>query len=216
MDPRERFNDTEEAFRTAVGGLLAGLWTALPCIVVNVNFAAMTVTLQPTIMAQQRNEVGATVNVKLPVLVDVPIVYQGGGGYVATFPIAAGDEALAIFASRCIDSWWQSGGIQTQAELRMHDLSDAFAIIGPRSQPHVITGINPAAAQLRKNDGSSFVEVNSQGVKVHADKVYEWDVHGYGQRLTWVSGTIWHYDNYTIGATVTSTDHPINPPGPLP
>lgn len=161
MDPRERIGDPEEAFRTAVEGLLSGLWTAIPCYVTKINFADMTVELQPTIMAKIRQQDGTLINVKLPILLDVPIMFQGGGGFTATFPIAAGDEALAIFATLCIDSWWQSSGVQTQAELRMHDLSDAFALIGPRSKPRVISGISTNSAQLRTDDGTTFAEVKS-------------------------------------------------------
>lgn len=173
MDPKERLHDNEEATRTAHEGLVSGLWTALPCEVVNVylNTAkkAMTVDLQPTIMAKQRAEDGTVKDVKLPLLLDVPVMFPNGGGFTLTFPIKPGDEALAIFGSRCIDSWWQSGGIQTQAEVRMHDLSDAFCLVGPRSQPHVIAAISTTAVQLRSDDGSTFMEITpDQKVNVTA------------------------------------------------
>lgn len=168
MDPRERLQDPEEALRTAYDGLVSSLNTAMPCQVVNVymNTAgkAMTVDLQPLIMAKQRAEDGTVKDVKLPLLVDVPVVFMGGGGFVVTFPIQPGDEALAIFGQRCIDSWWQSGGIQTQAEIRQHDLSDAFCIVGPRSQPHVIPNISTSTAQLRTNDGTCYIELAGGGV----------------------------------------------------
>lgn len=168
MDPRERLQDAEEAHRTAYEGLVSGLNTAMPCFVVNVymNTAgkAMTVDLQPTVMAKQRAEDGTVQDVKLPLLVDVPVIFPGGGGFVVTFPIKPGDEALAIFGNRCIDSWWQSGGIQTQAEIRMHDLSDAFCLVGPRSQPKVIPNISTTTAQLRTEDGTCYVELAGGGV----------------------------------------------------
>ena len=65
----------------------------------------------------------------------MPVVFPGGGGFALTFPVAAGDECLVVFASRCIDAWWQSGGVGEPMEPRMHDLSDGFALIGVRSQP---------------------------------------------------------------------------------
>ncbi|MGC8050122.1 Gp138 family membrane-puncturing spike protein, partial [Salmonella enterica] len=76
-----------------------------------------------------------------------------------TFPVAQGDECLVVFASRCIDSWWQSGGIQEQAELRMHDLSDGFAILGFRSQPRALSNISTTSAQLRSDDGATFIDL---------------------------------------------------------
>ncbi|MDU9086154.1 Gp138 family membrane-puncturing spike protein, partial [Klebsiella pneumoniae] len=66
---------------------------------------------------------------------------------------------LVIFADRCIDFWWQSGGIQEPVDERMHDLSDAFCIVGPQSQAKKIGGISTTAAQLRTDDGSAFIEV---------------------------------------------------------
>jgi hypothetical protein len=85
--------------------------------------------------------------------VDVPVIFPRGGGCTLTFPVKAGDECLLIFADRCIDFWWQNGGVQKPVDLRMHDLSDAFAIVGPQSQAHKISGISTSAAQLRTDDG---------------------------------------------------------------
>jgi phage baseplate assembly protein gpV len=91
--------------------------------------------------------------------VDVPVIFPRGGGCTLTFPVKAGDECLLIFADRCIDFWWQNGGVQKPVDLRMHDLSDAFAIVGPQSQAQKISGISTSAAQLRTDDGAAFVEV---------------------------------------------------------
>ena len=33
------------------------------------------------------------------------MVFPGGGGFALTFPVAAGDECLVVFASRCIDDY---------------------------------------------------------------------------------------------------------------
>ncbi|MDR7283533.1 hypothetical protein J2X84_002357 [Pseudomonas corrugata] len=109
---------------------------------------------------QVRDEAGALTGTELPLLVDCPVQFPAGGGCTLTFPVKAGDECLVVFSSRCIDAWWQSGGIQAQPELRMHDLSDGFALLGFRSQPRVIHGISTTATQLRSDDGAAFVEVN--------------------------------------------------------
>lgn len=94
-----------------------------------------------------------------PLLVDVPVVFPRGGGCTLTFPVKAGDECLVIFADRCIDFWWQNGGVQEPVDDRVHDLSDAFCIVGPQSQAQKISGISTSAAQLRTDDGAAFVEV---------------------------------------------------------
>lgn len=156
-------NDQEEAMRVVLDGRQSGLWTAMPCIVTSVDFTAMTLEAQPAIQGVVEDENGVKRLVNLPVLVDVPIVFPSAGGFTITLPIAVGDEVLVVFASRCIDAWWQSGGINKPAEARMHDLSDGFAIPGPRSQPNVITGISSTGAQIRNDAGSTYIEIAADG-----------------------------------------------------
>lgn len=163
MNRDQLLNDTETAIRTALDGRQAMMWTALPCIVTKVNLAQMTLECQPAIKGVQSNEDGTSTYVNYPQLVDVPICFPSAGGFTLTLPINIGDEVLAIIASRCIDAWWQSGGIQIPAEFRMHDLSDGFALPGPRSLPRVVTGISAVNAQLRSDSGTTYLEITPTG-----------------------------------------------------
>ena len=163
MDPRERYPDDEEIHRTANDALQAQLWTALPGIIQSFNAAAMTVVVQPAIMGTMTDEHGVKSNVSLPVIPDVPVVFPGGGGFTLTFPIAAGDECWLSFGSRCIDFWWQNGGVQKPVDSRMHDLSDAVAHVGIRSKAKAIGGISTSKTQLRSNDGATLVELDGAG-----------------------------------------------------
>ena len=47
--------------------------------------------------------------------------------------------------------------------MRMHDLSDGFAIPGPSSVPHAITNISSTGAQLRNSVGTTYVEIAADG-----------------------------------------------------
>lgn len=163
MDNRERLGDDEETLRMAFDSNLANLWTALPCIVSAVNFAANTISAQPAIKGTTTNPNGSTQSVNLPMLVDVPMVFPTAGGYSITFPVAIGDECLVVFASRCIDGWWQSGGVQEAMEFRMHDLSDGFAIIGTRSQARKVTAWDTVNLQIRSDDHNTLIEVDKTG-----------------------------------------------------
>jgi hypothetical protein len=160
MDQRELHNDFEEGLRSALDGRQARMWTALPGIVESFNADALTCTVQPAIKANVRSPDGSTQWVALPLLLDVPVTFPRGGGCTLTFPIAKGDECLVVFSSRCIDAWWQSGDVQVQSELRMHDLSDGFAIPGPFSQATKISGWSGDSVQLRSNDGAAFIGLN--------------------------------------------------------
>jgi hypothetical protein len=138
------------------------IWTALPAVVDTFNAGKATVHAQPTIQAQVYQPNGQWIDTNLPLCHDCPITYPGGGGFSLTFPLAKGNEGLLVFASRCIDSWWQSGGIQKQAELRMHDLSDGFFLpTGGMSNPNVPSSISTTGTELRSANGMASVHIDS-------------------------------------------------------
>jgi hypothetical protein len=162
-DRIELLDDEQEALRMAMDGRLSSVWVSIPGIVSKVYFDKMTLEVQPAIQGSVEDQYGNVTNVNLPVLVDVPIIFPSAGGFTLTLPIKIGDEVLVIFASRCIDSWWQSGGIGVPMEQRMHDLSDGFAILGPKSQPKKISNISSTNAQLRNDAGDTFLEISTGG-----------------------------------------------------
>lgn len=163
MQQRERFEDREEALRVAFESMQRNLWTALPGIVTAFNAGNGTVSVQPAIKAKYRNQSGTIVDVTLPLLINVPVQAYGGGNFVLTAPIAAGDEVLVVFASRCIDAWWQQSNVQPQLEYRMHNLSDGFAIPGFRSVPKAVSNWSTENAQLRNTDGTTYLEIQADG-----------------------------------------------------
>ncbi|MED7790285.1 Gp138 family membrane-puncturing spike protein [Klebsiella aerogenes] len=132
------------------------LRVALPGMVESFDAETVTATIQLGILGLSDGESTA-----LSVLNDVPVMFPRGGGCSLTFPVNKGDECLVIFADRSIDFWWQSGGIQEPVDDRMHDLSDAFCIVGPQSQAKKICGISTTSAQLRTDDGAAFIELSS-------------------------------------------------------
>lgn len=163
MDRAQLLNDSEEAMRLVLDGRQSSIWTALPGIINSVDFDAMTCEVQPAIQGTIEDENGKTQSVNLPLLVDVPICFPSGGGFFVTLPIAAGDEVLVVMASRCIDAWWQSGGIQRPMEARMHDLSDGFAIPGPRSLVNVIESISATDLEIRNAAGNTYLSITASG-----------------------------------------------------
>ncbi|WP_323102806.1 Gp138 family membrane-puncturing spike protein [Klebsiella quasipneumoniae] len=153
----------EQADAQLAQAIMSAMRVSIPGIIQSFDPDAVTAVVQPAIKGAEKDESGAEVSVNLPLLVDVPVVFPRGGGCTLTFPVKAGDECLVIFADRCIDFWWQSGGIQEPVDGRMHDLSDAFCIVGPQSQAKKIGGISTTGAQLRTDDGSAFIEVAAGG-----------------------------------------------------
>jgi hypothetical protein len=166
VDSRERWDDPEEALRVALDGLRSGLWTAMPGIIQSFNADPITATVQLAIKGIVHAPDGSAQFVNLPLLVDVPVHFPRGGGCTLTFPVAKGDECLVVFAARCIDGWWQSGGVQAPMDPRIHDLSDGFAFVGFFSQATKIGGISTSSAQLRSNDGATYIDLNPATKKV--------------------------------------------------
>lgn len=160
MDRRERIEDPQTSILAALQGWQSDIWTALPGVIQNFDTASMTCEVQPSIQARVTDPDGSTRWVSLPKLVDCPVVFPSGGGCTLTFPLKVGDECLVIFSSRCIDAWWQLGGVQKQLIYRMHDLSDGFVLPGPKSLPRAIPAISTTAVQLRSDDGQAYVEIN--------------------------------------------------------
>lgn len=223
MQREQRVGDSEMAMRLALRGLQSSIWTALPAIVQSFNATAQTIVAQLAIKMQQQLADGSWTDIEVSPILDVPVVFPNGGGFTLTFPITAGDECLLIFSSRCIDDWWQSGGVGTQIELRMHNLSDGFALVGPRSQPRRLSSVAINATELRSDDGltkvklgpGSKIRLEAAQVEVHAREQYRWDVNGYGVKYRYTGSNTWLVDSYQtprIGDTVTSTSHNISPP----
>lgn len=159
MDRHERHPDLEDVIRQAFRGMQTRLWTALPCIVERFDAARMIVDAQPAINGRAQSTKGEVSSLQMPKLLDCPVLWQGGGGATWTFPITAGDECLVIFASRCIDAWWEQGGVKDSPDIRMHNLSDGFAIVGLRSLPRAFA-VSTTEAVLRNDAGDAFMKFN--------------------------------------------------------
>lgn len=163
----ERTNDKQDTLLFLFDNLQAGIYTQGPGICISWDADNDTVVVQPAIKMLRQDRLGNRTWLQLPELQDVPVVRQRSGGCALTFPINPGDECLISWANRCIDAWWQSGGVQQQSVMRMHDLSDGFAFFGPASLPKSITNISKTTTQLRSIDGTTYVELDPAGAIVN-------------------------------------------------
>lgn len=179
MDRREWLGDSQETFRASFRGEQSKLWTAIPAIVLDVNLERQIITAEGAIKGVLTNKDGSKTYIDPPVFINVPICFPRGGGYAITFPLRAGDEVLLVFSSRCIDGWWQSGGVQTPPDLRMHDLSDGFAIPGPTSIPNALSGVSSNSLRIMNEEATKYVEISESKITVESDG----DVEVYGENV---------------------------------
>jgi hypothetical protein len=169
-DPRERFNDLDESMRLAVDRHLSTVWTAMP-VRVTEDSEGHTCELQITIQGRDQSREGQVNNVDIAPLGKVPLHYSAGGGFTITHPIKKDDEGIAIFASRCIDGWWDKGGQQPEPYPRRHKLSDAIYIPGVRNKPRQLGG-NPDDPQSRNGQQSKPPSTNSVQIRTDTGEFY--------------------------------------------
>lgn len=178
MDRRQRFADVVEQFRSAFEGMQSEIQTAAVGTIESYDADALTCTVQPGIMAQVTAQDGARSWVELPLLLDCPVQFPAGGGFTLTFPLTQGDECLVVFSGRCLDNWFAQTGEQgpsgltwTQAELRMHDLSDGCVIPGIRNKNRASQlDASTTDVQLRSDAGTAVISIRENSdIYIHSD-----------------------------------------------
>jgi hypothetical protein len=175
MSQLERSDDFEASLRAQIQAALLVLHTAMPVQVTGYDPSNNTATLQPLIKQRIPLPDGTFMWVKLPQLIFCPVIMLAGGlgSFSWCAPPQIGSEGLAIFSNRAIDNWWAAGPAagndptRFPIELRHHDLSDGFVIVGATSKPNTIPGITPNA-QLRSADGTVYLDFSLAGITLAA------------------------------------------------
>lgn len=100
----------------------------IPCIVEKYDESNNTVECQPAIKERIIGPDGNIYHINLPILINVPVVFQSTSSLGIKFKLKQGDEVLVIFSDLSIDNFWLSGKVSEIIETRRHDLSDGIAI----------------------------------------------------------------------------------------
>lgn len=102
-------------------------------------------------------EDGTRVYQDYPVLMDCPVIVLFGGVDFLSLPIQVGDNCLVFFNDNEIDQWATNGTGSPQT-FRMHDLSDAFAIVGVRPLTNAIGNYLANGIRLSHGGGNSQID----------------------------------------------------------
>jgi len=97
------------------------------------------------------------VNKKYPILLDVPFVSLRGGAAGLTLPIAPGDDCLLLYNDRGIDDWFATGEPVTLSTNRLHEMSDAIAIVGLSNLNKLLADYDPTRAVLYNGEAKVAV-----------------------------------------------------------
>ncbi|MGO4171548.1 Gp138 family membrane-puncturing spike protein [Bosea sp. TAF32] len=171
IDLRDRSDSFEETLRAMFDDFRSGQFTSMPARVVSYDAQKQTISAQPTIKAYVLQKDGTSKATEYPVIPDIPVQFPGSGGQTMTFPVKAGDECLLNFCSRSQDSWQQSGGVQAPMDTGMNNLSNAFAMLGFRSNPRALKDVSNDATEVRSDDGKTKISLSGAGgVGISTDK----------------------------------------------
>lgn len=136
----------------AILDALADLHTATIAKVTSVG--ETTISCQPVI-----NRVVSGDSETLPEFIKVPPIFMHGGTSHESYPITVGDYCILFIMERCFDRWYDGQDNQPPAELRMHDYSDGFALVGIQNKAGAIT-IPDVITQI----GDKYLEGNHEHV----------------------------------------------------
>ena len=171
LGPQVRLSSEYSQWAALLRQTARDLRVAAPGIIQSFDPIKQTAVVQIALREKVVTPGKPPVDTTISLLKDVPVVMPHGGGWWITMPLRAGDECLLVFADMCIDYWWLRGGVQNQFEVRRHDISDAFCIPGPWSQPEVLPSYNPNNMQLRSYAGDVVIDLSTVGVTVTAPEV---------------------------------------------
>ena len=152
---------------------------------------ATTISCRPVINREVNGQ-----SVELPEFVEVPPVFLQGGGSYTAHPIAVDDYCLLLFSERCFDQWYAGADFASPLELRMHDYSDGFALVGINPQASAI--IIPTVIQ-HTGDANQDGNYTHQGIREQTG-----DHIQTGDRT--LTGDVDHTGAYNLSGTLTADD----------
>jgi Phage protein Gp138 N-terminal domain len=124
----------DPALETVLGALAdavrESLFVAMPGTIVSYDSGTRSASVQPSLQRSHINETDTKVPQVLPVLNDVPVMMIGTAALRIKFPLAKGDPVLLVFCGQSLDVWKRRSGVNSDADDRRHDLTDAIAIPG--------------------------------------------------------------------------------------
>lgn len=207
----ERFGgSTIDKLNRLIDNRLSQIHTTTIGVIESFDSSKQLATIQPAIkklLVTENQEVITYETVDYPLLVNVPVVFPGGGDWFMTFPVKKGDECLIFSLERSIGNWKKNGGIQDPSSYkRRMSFKDAVAMVGIQSQASSLPSFNASEPELRNRDGSVKLTMGSAGMTLEGDLQVNGKVTATGD----VQGT-----DFTTGTlSFTGHTHPTAPTGP--
>lgn len=142
-----------EFLRRIMDARVSQIHTSIPGKVVTYDTALQTCKISISIKDFVPTEDGDVVSEEAAELVNVPVLFPGGGDFQMVWTLQPGDHVLVVFAERATSAWRLSGEQAEAGDVRRHSLNGAFAIpcIRPITDP--ITNLLPNATVVSVPSG---------------------------------------------------------------
>lgn len=160
----DRAPTLSQVIRAAIERGVKQVRVSMPGRIESFDAETQTATVQPLLRDVDDDREGNQVVTQLAQLTKVPVVVEGGNGFMITFPVVKGDPVLLHFTDSSLDSWHETGNDADPGDLRTHSITDAVAVLGLRSKPGALTEFDGARAVFGKQGG---VRIAVDGNVVH-------------------------------------------------
>jgi hypothetical protein len=187
-----------------IDGKLAKVHTTTIGVIESFDAENQTAVIQPAIkriITVESRETITYTSENSPLLVNVPIVFPGGGDWFMTFPVKKGDECLIFSMERSIGKWKKNGGVQDPSNYkRKLSFKDAVAMVGIQSKASSLPNFNTSEPEIRNRDGSIALTMSSSGMTLKGDLIVKGEIKADSE----VSA-----NNITVPVSLTTHVHPL-------
>lgn len=153
-------------FREVLGKFVQGMDDMLPARVISYDRASNRAQVQPMVMMVTTDDQ----RIERAPVASVPVFQIGGGGFLLSFNLKAGDLGWIKANDRDISLFLQSGALSSPNTLRKHSFQDAVFFPDPM-RGYEIAAEDAENCVLQNMDGSVRVSIWPDKVKITAPTV---------------------------------------------
>lgn len=194
IDPADR-DDFTGAFRHIFNKMMQNTDDMLPAKVLSYDRTTNRATVQPLIMVVTTDDTA----IQRPPVASIPVMQYGGGGFMVSAPVKAGDIGWIKANDRDISLFLQGGDHSPPNTFRKKSFSDAMFIPDVMGG-YTIDGADTNNLVVQSLDGTSKVSVGTDKITLKVGGV-SLEVSASGVAIT--GGTVTH-DGIDIGKTHTN------------
>lgn len=158
---RNVLGDDSQLYENIIKKVNFNLRCCIPGVIQQYDPKTNTASIQPAIREEIVNEDNTVQYMKLPILVNVPIIFPSCSIGSIKMLLKRGDECLVLFSDLSIDNFWKYANVQNPIEVRRHDLSDGIAIPCVLSQPNT-KPFNGTGMEITSED--SKISITKDGI----------------------------------------------------